>query len=373
MNKTILILGGYGGLGLPVARLLLKYTKHTNLIIAGRNIEKAEKTADDLNKISDGERVKTKYADVANPETLESVFKNVDLVIVCSPTTDFTAHVAKAALDAGIDYMDTHYPQKIVKELNALSSEIKKKNRCFITQSGFHPGLPSALIRYGAQYFSEYKKAVVSIAIKEKHIGSADSAAEFITELGHYKSYLFKNKKWHTATYDDKINVDFGHGFGVKTCYPFQLEEMMSLPEKCKLEETGLYITGFNWFTDYVVFPLAMITNKIFKHGAVRLMTKLLLWGIDTFTKPPLGVVTKLEAEGISNGKFKKLNITLRHHDTYKFTAIPIVACLLQYLDGQIKKPGLWYMGHVAEPERLFKDMERMGVKIENRYVENGK
>lgn len=43
-------------------------------------------------------------------------------------------------------------------------------------------------------------------------------------------------------------------------------------------------------------------------------------------------------------------------------TAIPVIALLLQY--NQIRQPGLQLMGHLAEPNRLFNDMERMGVRV---------
>jgi saccharopine dehydrogenase (NAD+, L-lysine-forming) len=45
-------------------------------------------------------------------------------------------------------------------------------------------------------------------------------------------------------------------------------------------------------------------------------------------------------------------------------TAIPVAACLLQYLDGTIRKPGLWFQALVVEPERFMNDMERMGLEV---------
>jgi hypothetical protein len=38
---------------------------------------------------------------------------------------------------------------------------------------------------------------------------------------------------------------------------------------------------------------------------------------------------------------------------------------LLQYLEGSGRRPGLWMMGHLAEPVRLMKDMEKMGVLVQ--------
>jgi len=97
-------------------------------------------------------------------------------------------------------------------------------------------------------------------------------------------------------------------------------------------------------------------------------------WGIGAFSRPPYGIVFKLEAEGVRNGADATLAITVRHEDGYALTAIPTVACLLQYLDGGIGRsagetsaqmePGLHLMALAVEPDRLLRDMTRMGADV---------
>ena len=140
---------------------------------------------------------------------------------------------------------------------------------------------------------------------------------------------------------------------------------MFTMPAQLDLEEGGAYVAGLNWFVDYLVTPLAIMLGTIRRGLGVPFLTKFLLWGIKAFSKPPFGVVFKIEAEGEKDGKPKVVEITAKHDDAFVFTAIPAVACLLQYLDGSIARPGLWLMGEVVEPKRLIKDLERMGVKIQ--------
>ena len=89
-----------------------------------------------------------------------------------------------------------------------------------------------------------------------------------------------------------------------------------------------------------------------------------MFWGLRTFSKPPYGTLLKAEAQGQIDGIREKRQIILHHQDGYLFTAIPAAACLLQYLDGSIRKPGLWLQASLVEPNRLMADMGRMGIEV---------
>jgi saccharopine dehydrogenase (NAD+, L-lysine-forming) len=159
-NKTFLILGGYGNVGRVLARLLLQET-NVNLVLAGRNLESAKATADQLNTLFGGNRVAGIYADASDVENLRHIFKGVDFVVVASSTARYTSEIATAALEECCDYMDIHFGPKVYATLHSLSEVIKNSERCFITGGGFHPGLPAAIIRYAGQYFDRMEKAVV--------------------------------------------------------------------------------------------------------------------------------------------------------------------------------------------------------------------
>jgi saccharopine dehydrogenase (NAD+, L-lysine-forming) len=146
---------------------------------------------------------------------------------------------------------------------------------------------------------------------------------------------------------------------------------MKELPIKYNsLIETGFYVSGFNWFVDYLVFPFAMVTLKIFGKPALNLVGKVFVKGLKWFTKPPYGIILKLHAEGTINGERRKFEINLIHEDGYLMTAVPIVAFLKQYLNSNIKKSGVWYQANIVEPEQFFEDIRSMGIKIEESFID---
>lgn len=368
--KTFLILGGYGNAGRVLAQLLLQET-NVRLVLAGRNLDKAKAAADQFNNLFEGNRVTGVFADASDLGKLRQTFKGIDFVVVASSTAKYTKEIARTALEAGCDYMDIHFGPKIYATLYSLVEAIKNADRCFITGGGFHPGLPAALIRYAGQYFDSMEKAIVggvmNINFKEYEF-SESTKIEFVEEVIDFLPFIYKNGEWrkiNIMSTKDYVAMDFGSEFGKRQCAPMFFEELREIPLIFPtLNQTGFYIAGFNWFTDYFVFPFIFISLKLFPKIIIKPMSQLMQWSLSTFSKPPYGLVVKLEAIGEKNGKLKNIEIQLSHKDGYYFTAIPVVACLLQYLDGSIRKPGLWLQANIVEPNRFMHDMKRMGIDV---------
>jgi saccharopine dehydrogenase-like NADP-dependent oxidoreductase len=360
-NRSILILGGYGGVGRFLARLLLRETQ-VDLIIAGRRKEKADAFAAVLQREFLHSRVSSLYADASNQESLINAFGGVRLVIVLTTTPDFIKQIGQAALLSGCDYLDILVSESAFHDLKELASPIRQQGRIFITQAGFHPGLPAVFVRYGAQYFDRYDKATVAMAMNAR-FERAEQAAEIIPLLSEFRAEIYKDGAWRKATYRDVVNVDMGNRFGTMKLFPIAMEEMKQAQEMFNLAETGVFVSGFNWFVDYLVMPVIFLTQKIRKGFATDLLLKLFTWGVNRFSSPDQGVVFLNEAEGMKDGKKIKVRIIAEHDEAYLFTAIPVVACLKQYLNGALPA-GLWMMGHVVDEKKLFDDMEKMGVRI---------
>jgi len=264
-----------------------------------------------------------------------------------------------------VDYLDVQLGAKKFALLQSLAGEIECAGRCFITEAGFHPGLPAALVRYAAAHLDTIESATTAGYLNMgKDLPYTEAVDELIESFKKYRAQVYKNRQWTKASSFEMRRIDFGSDVGWKRCYSMFFEEMRPLPEIYpSLEEVGFYISETHWVTDWVIMPITWIWLKIMPH-AVRPIGKFLWWGMGTFHKPPYRVELQVQASGLRDGLPVKVQASVAHSDGYELTAIPVVATLLQCLDGSARKPGLWMMGHLVEPVRLMKDMQNMGVQF---------
>ena len=143
--KKILILGGYGYTGRQLAKHLLAETD-VEIIISGRSLQKANSF---LNELHDS-RASAREVDAANLNDLTQALQGVTLCLVAAPTTQHAETVIRACIAAHVDYLDVQLSSKKLSALYAAEKEIQQAVLCFITEAGFHPGLPAAMIRYTA-------------------------------------------------------------------------------------------------------------------------------------------------------------------------------------------------------------------------------
>jgi short subunit dehydrogenase-like uncharacterized protein len=369
VSKTFLILGGYGYAGLNLADLLLQHTD-ARLILAGRSQEKADQAAARLNERFPGQRVSARRADAADVESLNRAFQGIDFVLVASTTAGYTKEVVAAALAAGVDYLDIQYAPARLPVLRSFAEDIEKAGLCFVTEAGFHPGLPAAMVRYLGQSFDRMDSALGGTVLNQDGgFPYSSGTEELVQEFRDYKADVFVNGAWRNADMTrmaDNQVIDFGQPFGRRSCTPMTLAEMYDLPTMFpSLQRLGFYVAGFNWFADWIVTPIMMFALHFWPQRALKPMTRLLCWATKTFAAPPYGVVLKAEARGEKAGQPLTKAVAVSHPDGYKLTAIPVVAYLLQYLDGSARKPGLQMMGHLADPTRLLQDIQRMGVTVD--------
>lgn len=364
---TILLLGGYGNLGRQIARHLLAETRVDELYIAGRNVRRARETAQDLRCEFPGRRIGGLEVDVRNLPLLTEAFFRADCIVNAASTVDHTENIVRALLDTGRDYLDTQLslPPKLAV-LERYAGRLAEAGVCCITDGGFHPGLPAVLVRYAARRFHQLHEARVYTAMNLDWKALQFSEAtrrELADEFRFFRPLEFRRGRWRSRSWLRPLFFRFDPPFGRRYCAPMYLSELKTLPEELpKLEKLGLYISGFNPVLDYLLLPFISLGLFLLPRRRQGPVGRLLEWGL-RFSRPPYGVEMTVVARGRKYQQEEELTLRLTHSDPYTLTAISVVACLQQWLRGEIRQPGLHRQARIVQPAQLLADMRQMGLE----------
>lgn len=370
---TVLVLGGYGNAGRRIVRLLLEETD-ARVITAGRSETLARAHADRMNEALDRPRVFSTALDASDAPAVRAALDGVDLLLVASSTSRHASAVARAALDAGVDYLDIHYAPGQTDAVRTLAPEVEAAALCFVIEGGFHPGLPAALVRHVANGFERLDTARVAAAVRidwrALDVG-ADTVREFAREIARTPMLVYRDGAWRRARWwstRDFATIHFGVPIDARSCAPVFLEELRRLPELYPtLRELGFYMAGFGGLVDWVVMPAAALLARTGAAGE-RLAGRWLGRSLRSTSEPPYLCKLQVEAVGRAAGRATRVTAAVQHGDAYQLTAIPAVATVLQLMDGAVREPGVHLQAHLVRPPRFLADMRRMGVELEETW-----
>lgn len=365
----ILLIGGYGEAGKRIAEYALRYLNKIEIVIAGRNVEKAQSLADTLNQEGQTNRASARRVDVADESDLTKAMREVDFVINASSTTAYTEAVVKAVLASGTDYLDMQLssPTKLAV-LRQHQAAFKTNNNCFITDGGFHPGMPAALIRCAAAQLDTLESGNVYCAMKLDWASlkiAQDTIREFVDEFKTFNMTYLENGQWvHPGWSKAARHYGFGAPYGNEVCMPMYLEEFRELKAQVPtLQSSGLFISGFNPIVDLLIAPMMMMGLKILPKRLHNKLAQFFYWGL-CLSKPPFGIRLIAECKGTKNEQPATLQITVDHQDGYVLTAIPVVACVKQYMENDLRTAGLQFQATLVKPIQFLNDIAQMGLNI---------
>lgn len=367
--KTILVIGGYGNAGREIVKLLLEHTADLEMVIAGRNGKRAQQCADSFQSTFPGKLIQAATLDIQDADRLRQLVSAADFVVNASGSVPHTERFLQALLDTRKDALDTQLATAEKHEtLQRYAQKLQAAGICYITDAGFHPGVPGALVRYAARQMERMEKANVFSAMKVdwKNIHlSKETWEEFLGEFSNYRTDCYRAGKWQQAGSMEYFPYDFGQPFGQQYCIPMHLPEMISLPKALPdLRETGFFVGGFNPLTDYVILPMVMAILRYLPKGYWKYAARLFRWGINQ-TKPPYGIMLATDCVGYERNIKKEGSIKLFHEDAYVMTAAPVVACVEQYLEMENKRSGVWLQADFVDPLSFINRLKSLGIRVE--------
>ena len=142
----VLALGGYGTFGKFVAKNLCTSDSVTEIVIAGRNLDAAEKLAREL-----GSKASAAKIDAMSEGEIIAAARGSDLLIsTAGPDYKVSFPAAKAAVRAGIDYCDLCADCDTTERLLMLDSDAKAADTAILLGTGYCPGETNLLLKHAA-------------------------------------------------------------------------------------------------------------------------------------------------------------------------------------------------------------------------------
>lgn len=365
--STVLVIGGYGNAGAEITRLLLAHSDH-HILVGGRSRERGLAFVDEVRAGATADatsRVEAVTLDATDHPSVEAALDGVDLCLVAAGTSTSGATV-DAALARGVDHLDIQVGGSKAARILALDARARAAGVTLVTDGGFHPGVPAAMVRHADRLLGGLERAAVGsvIAVDWGSLRplAESTVAEMMEEFREFAYEEFRGGRWVTARRQPTFT--FPPPFGRRTASAMGLAEMRQLTSALPgLREAGFYVGGFNPVVDYTVIPLAVVGMRVAPDRLAAPLGRLLHWGLVRFSKPPYG--TLLQLVGNEPGRPARVLMRLGHPDAYTVTAAPTVATALQLLDGTGRSPGAHTQAMLVETTRFFDDQARMGLDID--------
>jgi saccharopine dehydrogenase-like NADP-dependent oxidoreductase len=155
----IVVLGGCGDVGSHVVKELVA-SFSGSVVIADYRVAKARAMAAQL-----GAKAEAAFVDANDESSLVKVLEGADAAVGCiGPFYRYAVPVARAAVRAGVNYVDICDDYGPVDELLSLDDAARAAGMTLITGLGWTPGLTNLLAKKGASELDEVEEIRISWA-----------------------------------------------------------------------------------------------------------------------------------------------------------------------------------------------------------------
>lgn len=365
--SRVLVLGGYGNAGSQIVELLLAGSD-CSVVVAGRRLDQAQALVDELDRRIPGAaaRLSATAADAADRAGLTALLPDVDVLVAASSTAPYTVPTVEACLATGTDYLDIQLSNAKVAAVRARSVAALRAGVMLVTDGGFHPGVPAAMVRHAHERMPFLTTAVIGSVIAQDWRAlkplARSTVDELMTEFRDFRYEEFRDGRWASARRSRPFT--FPSPFGTRKCAAMGLTEMHEVTANAQyLRDVGFYVGGFNPVVDRLIIPIGYMGMKVSPQFTKRRVGPWMERALVRYSKPPFATI--LQLDGGQAGERPRPLLRVGHADGYTMTAAPAVAAVLQMLDPAARQPGAHLQGTMVEPQRFFTDLATLGVRVE--------
>jgi len=374
----VVVLGGLGYMGSSTARELIKHDDVSQVILADKNTDMTRVHE----SVRSSQKVSTLTLDVADFQALVNTIRGNDVVINdVGLYSTFGIQTVKAAIEAGVSYVDICDDCNVTREFLEFDESAKKAGVSICTGFGGSPGITNILAGYAADKLDEVDEIRVfwSVALSDP-FGSAGLRQAMSQFAGNVIQYI--DGQWvEVPSGSGGEEVVFMEPVGRSEVYYAAHPEAVTLPRFIPGVKTVIEKGGFlpSWvsrmFMEFI--SLGFVNGESLAVGGVSLTAKDLMvslvqyasgfWKqVKQYTYSPANVVVR----GKEDGK----RVTYTYHlagSGAAGVAILSSMCTRMLYRGDIKVKGVVAPEGAADPRRFLGELVKRGAHfLEERTVE---
>ena len=186
----VIMLGGYGAVGLTAAKLLIESDLVSEIALAGRSLDRAEEAAAEI-----GHKASAVQVDATDEKQLASLVAGFD-VIVNSVSNQVALPALHAAVRAGAHYCDVGWGRDFIAQMHALAAEAKDAGITAIICNGISPCITNLMGVHAANQLDVTEQIQGGRAWVFQGARSLtpqqwlENPAEQLTDLHEFKDFL---------------------------------------------------------------------------------------------------------------------------------------------------------------------------------------
>jgi hypothetical protein len=384
----VFLLGGYGAVGLPSAKLLVESDLVSEIALAGRNMESAQQAAAEI-----GDKARAVQVDGADEKQLGSLVAGYD-VIVNSVSNQLALPALRAAVRAGAHYCDVGWGQDFIAQMKELATEAKGAGITAIICTGISPCITNLMGVHAANQLDVTEQIQAGRAWVFQGARALtpqqwlENPAESLTVLHEFKGFLewmlqvaqetesrtvrvYQDGQWVDADpLTSGLQVPVPPG-GTVTAYPYASYEPLfdSLPQD--LASTRPVEV---WFT-----PFPPQLHSLFREQALRVTagdvdpTTAMSSFYETIENDPDQWLTAtnevaafspdwVSAVGRKGGRAARFDCWLapelwNEQSAWFLTSVPLAVAVLSILRGETREQGVLTAEKAFEPLSFFDEV----------------
>jgi lysine 6-dehydrogenase len=378
----IVVLGGYGEMGRVIVTDLAESFRG-EIIVAGRNRQKAEKFAGSFHK----KNITGVAASSGNTLQMKNALKGANVLI---NATNYYSNleVMRHALNNNVNYVDLGGLYWTTKEQLKIHGGFKRKNLIAVLGCGSTPGITNVLAEFGAKKFDKIRSLDIAFADKDYTKYNQPfivpySMQTVFDEFTKNPPILERGRMRFEKPLINVKHVEFPKPVGRVACRLCIHSELASLPRI--LHDKGIRECSFRggWDEDFVAKTKFLIDGgfasekRVSVDGKQIIPRNIAVALLNRFMPPDKLKINdmeflRVEIKGRKNGKPKTLVVYCQAFTNKKHnipagswdTGVPPSIIAQEIIKGQVGRRGVMTPESCIKPSLFFKALRKRKMRV---------